>query len=173
LRTHTPVVRIARLVGTTGGAGAVLVASCLVIAVFAAPAIGKASHAGWPSIDGHLKMHKSDRSGTIRGSRRSDELLGGHGNDVIFGRSASDVIWGDYKPCCQPTHQHDVLLGARGRDFIYASHGYNRIEAGAGNDVVHGHFGHGTIDCGSGHDVVDVSHRSRHRYRIRHCERIR
>jgi hypothetical protein len=148
-------------------------AICISIAVFAGPAIGKASHAGWPSIDGHLKMHKTDRSGTIRGSSRSDELLGGHGSDVIIGGTASDVIWGDYKPCCQPTHQHDVLLGGNGRDFIYASHGYNHIEAGAGNDAVHGHFGHGKIDCGSGHDVLDVSHRSRHRYKIRHCERIR
>jgi Ca2+-binding RTX toxin-like protein len=82
------------------------------------------------------------------------------------------VLWGDYKPCCQPAHQHDVLLGGYGRDFIYASHGYNRIIAGPGNDAVHGHFGRG-IDCGSGYDVLDVSRRSRRLYRIRHCERIR
>jgi Ca2+-binding RTX toxin-like protein len=135
-------------------------------------ALGKASHAGWPAIDGHLKMHKSDRHGKIKGGHRSDELLGGHGNDVIVGRGDSDVIWGDYKPCCQPGYQHDVLVGGRGRDFIYGSHGYNRIHAGRGNDIVHAHFGHGTIDCGSGHDKVYTSTRSRKRYRIRHCENI-
>jgi Ca2+-binding RTX toxin-like protein len=151
----------------------VLASLLLSTAAFSGVAIGKASHAGWPSINGRLKMHKSDRDGTIRGTGRSDELLGGHGDDIIVGGTASDVIWGDYKPCCQPTRQHDVLIGGSGRDFIYASHGYNHIEAGAGNDVVHGHFGHGKIDCGSGHDVVDVSHRSRRGYRIRHCERIR
>jgi Ca2+-binding RTX toxin-like protein len=173
LRAHTPFCKKAWPATTAAGWLVLLGAVCLVIASFTGLALGKASHAGWPSINGTLKMHKSDRSGTIRGSHRSDELLGGHGNDFILGRRASDVIWGDYKPCCQPSHQHDVLLGGNGRDFIYASHGYNLILAGAGNDAVHGHFGHGKIDCGSGYDVLDVSHRSRHRYRIRHCERIR
>jgi hypothetical protein len=144
----------------------------IVVAGFTCSALGKASHKGWPEIDGKLEMHKSDRSGPIRGTHRSDELLGGHGNDVIFGKSDGDVIWGDYKPCCQPTGQHDFLHGGSGRDFIYASHGFNRIKASKGNDVVHAHFGRGRIDCGSGHDVAYVSRKSRRRYRIRHCERI-
>jgi hypothetical protein len=158
----TPVGRLAVGFGIVG----------IAIAAFTCSALGKASHAGWPEIDGKLKMHKSDRDGMIRGTHRSDELLGGHGNDVIFGKSDGDVIWGDYKPCCQPTHQHDFLHGGRGRDFIYASHGFNRIKASKGNDVVHAHFGRGRIDCGSGHDVLYVSRRSRPRYHIRHCERI-
>src|SRR5436853_3473631 len=99
---------------------AALLAICLLIAAFTSLAFGKASHKGWPHIDGHLKMHSSDRSGRIRGSGRSDELLGGHGNDVILGRAASDVIWGDFKPCCQPNSQYDVLIGGSGRDHIYA-----------------------------------------------------
>ena len=63
-----------------------LLALGLVVAAFTGLASGKASHKGWPRIDGHLKMHSSDRSGRMRGSGRSDELLGGHGNDVILGR---------------------------------------------------------------------------------------
>jgi Ca2+-binding RTX toxin-like protein len=139
---------------------------------FTGLAIGKASHKGWPVIDGRLKMHSSDRDGHIWGTGRSDELLGGHGDDVIIGRAASDVIWGDYKPCCQPGHQRDVLVGGHGNDHIYASHGHNRIIAGSGRDYIHGHYGRGVIDCGSGRDKLYLSHRSRHGYRLRHCERI-
>jgi Ca2+-binding RTX toxin-like protein len=135
-------------------------------------ALGKASHDGWPQIDGELRMHKSDQSGPIHGTKRSDELLGGHGSDQIYGGPAGDVIWGDYKPCCQPGSQHDVLAGEAGRDYIYASHGYNEISAGPGDDVVHAHFGQGTVDCGPGRDLLYLSHRSRPKYRIRSCERI-
>jgi Ca2+-binding RTX toxin-like protein len=172
LRTRMHGCRRTRLAKIVAGWLTLLGVAGVVIAPFTSPALGKASHAGWPATEGRLKMHKSDRDGLIRGTHRSDELLGGHGNDVILGLGSGDVIWGDYKPCCQPTHQHDVLDGGAGRDFIYASHGYNRIGAGAGNDVIHAHFGRGTIDCGSGHDWVNVSHRSRHRYHIRHCERV-
>ena len=91
-----------------------LLAFGLLVAVFTGLAAGKASHKGWPRIDGHLKMHSADQSARMHGSPRSDELLGGHGNDVILGRNSADVIWGDYKPCCQPGHQHDVLIGGRG-----------------------------------------------------------
>ena len=103
---------------------------------------------------------------------RHNELLGGHGNDRIHAGPAGDVIWGDYKPSSQPTNQVDRLYGGLGRDFIYTSHGWNRVVAGRGADVVHAHFGHGIIDCGAGRDILYVSHRSRHRYRVRHCDRI-
>ena len=149
-----------------------LLAFGLVIAAFTSLAAGKASHKGWPHINGQLKMHSSDQSARMEGTARSDELLGGHGNDVILGRTAADVIWGDYKPCCQPASQYDVLLGGRGRDHIYASHGFNRIHGGAGRDLVHAHYGRGVIDCGSGRDKVYISHRARPGYRIRHCEKL-
>ena len=149
-----------------------LLALGLVVAAFTGLASGKASHKGWPRIDGHLKMHSSDRSGRMRGSGRSDELLGGHGNDVILGRGSADVIWGDYKPCCQPGHQSDVLIGGRGRDHIYASHGHNQIHGGSARDLIHAHFGRGAINCGSGRDKVYISHRSRPGYRLRHCEKL-
>ena len=83
-----------------------------------------------------------------------------------------DVLWGDYKPSGQPTGQHDRLYGGPGRDFIYASHGRNVIDAGPGDDYVKAHFGRGVVDCGSGRDVVYVSHRGRRNWKIRNCERI-
>jgi Ca2+-binding RTX toxin-like protein len=144
----------------------------LFVTANAGSAIAKTSHAGWPTIDGVLKMHKRDQNGHLHGTSRSDELLGGHGSDTLWGRNSADVLWGDYKPSGQNTWQVDHLYGGAGNDFIYASHGRNVIDAGAGNDYVKGHFGHGVIDCGSGNDVVYVSHRGRKGWKIRHCERI-
>jgi Ca2+-binding RTX toxin-like protein len=137
-----------------------------------AAADAKTSHAGWPEITGVLQMHKADESGTMVGTPANDELLGGHGNDVIAGDEGRDVLWGDYKPSGNTTAQADQLIGGPGRDHIYASHGYNVIDAGPGNDYVKGHFGRGVIDCGPGRDVVYVSHRARSGWTIRNCERI-
>lgn len=104
--------------------------------------------------------------------RRHNELLGGHGSDTIHAGPNGDVIWGDYKPSGQPSSQRDRLFGGAGRDFIYASHGWNTIEAGGGNDYVKAHYGRGIIDCGSGRDTLYVSRRAQKNYKIRHCERI-
>lgn len=100
----------------------------------------------------------------------SHRLLGGHGNDTIHAGAWGDVIWGDYKPCCQPTTQHDRLYGGDGPDFIHASHGRNEIRSGGGMDIIHGHFGRGTIDCGSGRDVVYINGWHEKAYKLRHCE---
>lgn len=137
-------------------------------------AAANASHAGWPRIDGDLKMHKRDQSRPMRATRMHlhNELLGGHGDDTITGGHTGDVIWGDYKPSGQPTDQVDRLDGGGGRDFIYASHGLNFIDTGPGSDVVHAHFGHGRITCHSAKTVVFISHRSRPHYRLRGCRRI-
>ncbi len=97
-----------------------------------------------------------------------NELLGGHGDDRIHAGPRGDVLWGDYHPCCQPgpRKQQDVLVGGPGDDFIYGSHGRNRIVTGGGDDVVHDHFGRGTIDCSASEDVlVFVSHASKKRYK--------
>jgi Ca2+-binding RTX toxin-like protein len=144
----------------------------LAATAFAGIASAKTSHAGWPTIDGVLKMHKQDQSRHMHGTARNDELLGGHGSDTIWGRDGHDVIWGDYKPSGQNETQVDHLNGAAGNEFIYASHGRNVIRAGAGNDTIHAHFGRGVIDCGAGRDIAFVSHRGRKGYKIRHCERI-
>jgi Ca2+-binding RTX toxin-like protein len=101
-----------------------------------------------------------------------NELLGGHGSDTIHAGPWGDVIWGDYKPSGQPTSQVDHLYGGAGNDFIYASHGYNVIEAGAGNDEIKTHFGRGTVDCGPGSDVLYISRRASRGYKVRGCERI-
>jgi hypothetical protein len=100
------------------------------------------------------------------------ELLGGHGSDTIHAGPLGDVLWGDYKPSGQPSSQHDRLYGGDGKDFIYASHGYNLIEAGGGDDFIKAHYGHGIIDCGGGHDTLYISHKAQRHYKIRNCERI-
>jgi hypothetical protein len=173
LRRHALVFGRMQLNRATVGRLAALAIAMLVIGAAACSlALGKASHRGWPSIDGRLAMHKSDQHGSIHGTHKSDELLGGHGNDVIYGKGDRDVIWGDYKPYGQPGYQSDVLRGGSGRDFIYASHGHNTIHAGAGNDVIHAHFGRGSIDCGSGWDWVNVSHMNKRKFHTRNCERV-
>ncbi|MGI8730991.1 MAG: calcium-binding protein [Solirubrobacteraceae bacterium] len=72
----------------------------------------------------------------------------------------------------QPRRQRDRLYGGDGKDFIYASHGWNRISAGGGRDYVKAHFGRGIIDCGSGRDRLFISRKVLRRYKIRNCERI-
>jgi Ca2+-binding RTX toxin-like protein len=153
---------------------ATLLFAALALLAAGTGAVADTSHAGWPRIDGDLKMHKGDQSGPLAATKVSkhNELLGGHGNDVITGGAVGDVLWGDYKPGGQPPTQVDQLVGGGGRDFIYASHGENAIDAGPGSDVVHAHFGRGSIDCGAGRDTLFISHASKPQYRISHCERV-
>jgi hypothetical protein len=108
----------------------------------------------------------------MTGRAMHNELLGGHGSDEIHAGRRGDVIWGDYKPSGQPATQRDQLNGGEGRDFVYASHGWNTIRAGAGDDWIKAHYGRGVIDCGSGDDLLFVSRRAQRHYTIRHCERI-
>ena len=97
-------------------------------------------------------------------------LYGGHGNDRIHAGDNGDVIWGDYKPSGQPTSQRDQLWGGAATDFVYTSHGRNRVAAGAGNDVIHARYGRGRIDCGPGRDIVYVHPRKRRAYKRSGCE---
>jgi Ca2+-binding RTX toxin-like protein len=142
------------------------------LALCATTAVAKTSHAGWPEIDGVLKMNKADESKATEGTEKNDELLGGHGNDELWGRTGNDVLWGDYKPSGQNETQVDRIHGGSGNEFIYASHGKNIIDAGPGKDTIHAHFGHGTINCGGGRDVLFISHRSQKLYKISHCETL-
>jgi len=144
----------------------------LTMIVWTASAIGKASHDGWPRIQ-VLKMNSRDQSRPLTGRpNKHNELLGGHGSDTIYAGPWGDVLWGDYKPSGQGTSQRDRLYGGAGRDFIYASHGWNLIEAGAGNDWIKAHFGRGVVDCGPGIDTLYISRRAQKHYRIRGCERV-
>jgi Ca2+-binding RTX toxin-like protein len=149
--------------------------ACLSLTAFAAVASArKASHKGWPKINGDLVMHKADESGPITATKldKHNELLGGHGDDVITAGNAGDVIWGDYKPFGQPTTQVDRLTGGAGRDFVYAGHGTNHIDTGAGRDVVHAHYGSGDIRCHSRRTIVYISHKARPHYKLTGCHRI-
>ena len=101
-----------------------------------------------------------------------NELLGGHGNDALHAGPWGDVLWADYKPSGQPSSQVDSMRGGAGKDFIYASHGTNVIDAGPGADYVKAHFGRGTIDCGPGNDILYVSRKAQRHYKIRNCDRI-
>ena len=149
-----------------------LAALTLAVAV-SGTAAAKTSHEGWPTINGDLKMHRNDQSGTLRGKAdKHNELLGGHGDDTLRAGNVGDVLWGDYKPSGQPTSQVDRIYGGKGKDFIYASHGTNFIHAGGGADQIHAHFGHGAIWCGSGNVTLFLSHRSRKGYTLHSCERI-
>lgn len=112
-------------------------------------------------------------SGRVVGNHKlHSELLGGHGNDELHAGAYGDVLWGDYKPSGQPATQQDTMYGGNGKDFIYASHGVNRIHAGGGDDWIKAHFGRGYIDCGGGRDTLFISRRAQRHYTIRNCERI-
>jgi hypothetical protein len=131
----------------------------------------KASHAGWPRVTGVYWVLPASGGGG-KATDRNDELLGNHGDDVLNGGPGKDILWGDMLPTGNNSWQHDELYGGSGNDFIYASHGHNIIKAGAGNDVVHAHYGRGTVDCGKGIDLLYLSHRRRHAWKVRNCERI-
>lgn len=121
----------------------------------------------------HRWFVRSASGGRVVGPHKLHaELLGGHGSDTLHAGAYGDVLWGDYKPSGQPSTQHDAIFGGNGRDFIFASHGVNHIEAGGGDDWVKAHWGSGSIDCGGGTDVLYISRRAQRHYIIRGCERV-
>jgi hypothetical protein len=136
------------------------------------PCSNCANHSEWPTIDGMFRKARDGQSTTYTGSPRNDELLGHHGSDRVSGMSGSDVLWGDWDPSGQPSTQRDVISGGGGTDFIYASHGHNRIFGGAGNDAISAHYGRGTIDCGPGRDIYHVPKSLRRAYKVRNCEKV-
>lgn len=145
-------------------------------AVALTPAVAgadKASHKGWPTIDGVHRSNPGRHSGTLTGlQHKHNELLGGHGNDVLIAGDAGDVLWGDRYPSGQPTGQHDVIRGGRGKDFIYGGHGYNEVHTGGGHDMVRIHYGRGVVHCDTTSPTVYVSHRARPRYTLRGCRHV-
>ena len=150
----------------------VIATTFLTTALLTGVAVAAAPHDSWPPINGKTWVNRYDRSGVHHGTDRNDKLLGGHGNDTIIGHAGSDVIWGDYKPTGNTTAQFDLVRAGRGNDWVYGSHGGNRIYAGSGNDTVRVWFGHGFVDCGPGNDILYVSHASGKHVKRRHCETI-
>jgi Ca2+-binding RTX toxin-like protein len=131
----------------------------------------KASHAGWPQINGKLIINKQNASETMRGDPDAhNELLGGNGNDTIYGGNVGDVIWGDYEPSGQPTTQVDRIYAGNGNNFVYTSHGTNYVFTGTGRTVVHAHFGRGVIHCQSADVTVIVTHHTG--YELPGCRHI-
>ena len=152
---------------------AALTATLLATPLAAVATAQKASHKGWPKIDGKLIINRDDQETPLVGTKdKHNELLGGHGDDTITAGDVGDVIWGDYKPSGQPTTQRDVLTGGPGKDHIYASHGTNTITSGGGADQIHAHFGRGTITCANKKPLIFLSHRSQKKYKLRGCTRI-
>ncbi len=129
----------------------------------------KVSHAGWPAITGELLI-VTGAGRRVVGSALNDEILGGHGSDTLIGVAGRDVLWGDANPTGNTPHQHDVLWGGPGNDFIYPSHGLNAVYAGPGRDIVRAYYGHGTIDCGPGYDIAQVN--ENHAYILKNCEHV-
>lgn len=134
--------------------------------------MSQANHAEWPRINGRFRKAKNGQSKTYKGTRHNDELLGHHGSDTLFGKDGSDVLWGDWQGVGQPTSQNDYISGGAGTDFIYASHGHNRILGGSGNDAISAHYGRGTIDCGPGRDIYHVPKSLRKAYKVSNCEKV-
>ena len=133
---------------------------------------GCADHKEWPKINGAFRQAKKGKSTTYKGTRKNDELLGHHGSDKLYGKDGSDVLWGDWDGKGQPESQRDFISGGAGSDFIYASHGYNRIKGGSGNDAISAHYGRGTIDCGPGRDIYHVPKSRIKAYKVKNCEKV-
>jgi hypothetical protein len=136
-------------------------------------AAAKTSHAGWPQINGLLKIDHTNAGVTFTGlPDKHNELLGGHGSDTLIAGRIGDVLWGDFNPSGQSTTQTDTIHGGAGKDFIYSSHGKNIITSGGGADQIHAHFGHGTITCASTKPTVFLSHASQKLYKLHGCPHI-
>lgn len=126
----------------------------------------------WPAITGILWQAVDSGDRQKLGGPGNDELLGHHGNERLQGAGGDDVIWGDWDPHGNTTHQHDVLSGGSGNDWLYPSHGLVTVKSGPGRDYVYAYYGHGTIDCGPGQDVARVR-LATSQYKIRNCETIK
>jgi Ca2+-binding RTX toxin-like protein len=124
------------------------------------------------SCDGLHRNRTCARASGVVARVGHNELLGGHGDDAIHAGDQGDVIWGDYKPSGQPGDQVDRLFGGAGNDIIFASHGFNNIQAGDGDDWIKAHFGHGIIDCGPGNDKLYISRKAQKHYSVRNCETV-
>jgi hypothetical protein len=138
-------------------------------------AIASTSHAGWPPVARQDKQINKDNvsPNTFTGHPGvHNELLGGHGDDTLIAADKGDILWGDYHPSGNTTKQHDTIKGGPGKDFIYASHGYNTISTGGGLDQVHAHYGSGKITCSNPKATVFLSHKSRPHYHLHNCPRI-
>jgi hypothetical protein len=125
----------------------------------------------WPRINGMFWQALDARSRQQLGGPDNDELLGHHGDDKLSGAGGNDVIWGDWDPKHNTTHQHDIISGGSGNDWLYPSHGAVTVKGGPGRDYVYAYYGHGTIDCGPGNDTARVR-LGTGQYKLHGCEHV-
>lgn len=153
---------------------ALILVSIVTTTAFAAASVALATPKDdWPHRNGELWLNTHDRDTARTGTRKNDELLGGHGDDTLKGGWGHDVIWGDHKASGNTTNQADTIYGGRGNDWVYASHGRNRIYGGPGQDTIRVWFGRGFVDCGpGGNDILYVSKTQNRKVKRRNCERV-
>ncbi len=125
----------------------------------------------WPPISGFLWHVLDSKDRTKIGGPKADELLGHHGSERLSGGGGDDIIWGDWDPKGNTTKQRDTLIGGKGNDWIYPSHGRTVVRGGPGKDYVWAYYGKGTIDCGPGKDTARV--RTNGAFKLRNCEKVR
>jgi Ca2+-binding RTX toxin-like protein len=126
----------------------------------------------WPALSGILWQALDNADRRKLGGPKSDELLGHHGSERLGGAGGDDIIWGDWNPKGNTTHQHDILSGGAGNDWIYPSHGSTTVSGGPGRDYVWAYYGKGTINCGPGTDTVRVR-LDTGQFKLRNCEIVK
>jgi hypothetical protein len=125
------------------------------------PAAGKASHAGWPRINGMLLMNSQDQSRPLDGRP---------GQDPFDGTDPSYSCDGLHKnsSCVRSAARHTttVVPSSIGHNELLGGHGDDTIHAGPAGDVIWGDFKPccqpmAQVDHlfgGSGDDFIYASH---------------
>jgi hypothetical protein len=175
-RPITRSIRMLELTPTSRRAGvAMLLASALVLLLTAAPslALRKATHKGWPTINGMLLINKFDQARPLDARPGADPFQrtdptyscdGDHQNQACFIRSGACPPSPRYTARCEVTpvnpssnRYHHELLGGYGNDTIYG---------GDAGDVLWGDYKPSGqpltqvdhITGGSGNDFIYASH---------------
>ncbi len=140
----------------------------------AAASFGKASHAGWPKINGLLLMNSHDRNRPLDGRPGQDPF---HGTDPSYScdglhKRSSCVRSSRRKITVVPSNiGHNELLGGHGNDTIYAgpagdviwgdfkpccqpTRQVDNLYGGPGDDFIYASHGRNYIYTGGGDDVV-------------------
>lgn len=141
------------------------------------------SHCGWPQITGMFFNTGETRCDvcpgspsarlTIKGTPNlNDMLLGGTGNVTIIAGNGNNVLWADRVPG-GPKSQTAIISAGDGNNIVYAGPGTNTIKLGRGRNIVHAWQGRGSITCASKKTKVRMMDRSRKRYHVKGCTKVK